>query len=349
MGAELVRVRSSVAAPLLALIVVATGIVTGCGTSNHTSADCRAAVPAPVATADLRDGPPPVPATGAYLGAFALDGTTFSQSAYLASTARLEAAICRPLDIVHSYLQWQAPFPAESVQAASRDGQAILLSWTGTDLAQMASGQDDAAIRTVADEVAALRTPVFLEFRWEMERPNLAGVVHSPATFIAAWDHTRAVFAGQGVTNASWVWCPTATGFDNGSAQAYYPGASQVDWICTDAYPTPGTAVESLQTELSPFLSWADRQGRPIMLGEIGVPENYPDKTRAQWFDHASSFIRATPQIKAVVYFDYNPVGHTAERDYVLPAGSQALQAFARLAADPWFAPRLAPSPRPSP
>jgi hypothetical protein len=330
---------ASLRATLLAVLAAAT--LVGCGSGTKPAAACPAGVPKPASARSIHDAPPPVPARGAYLGAFALNGGTFSQSAYIASVNGLQRAICRPLDIVHSFLQWQQPFPTQSAVTASRSGQIVLLSWTGTDLAAMASGSEDAAIRTVAGQIASLHSPVFLELRWEMDRPNLTRVVHSPATFVAAWDHTRQVFAQAGVRNVSWVWCPTAAGFARGAAPAYYPGADQVDWICTDAYPNPRVALDPLQTELTPFLAWAKSQGKPLMIGEFGVPQSYSSDDRRAWVQHAAAFIKATPQIKAVVYFDYNPVGHAATQAFRLQPGSSALAAFRALGADPWFRPRV--------
>jgi hypothetical protein len=327
---------------LAAAALLAAVLVVGCGSSGKTAAGCSAQVPQPAPASSIPDVAPPVPTSGAYLGAFALNGRAFTQSAYIASTAALETEICRPLDIVHTYLQWNKPFPVQSELTASRSGQILLLSWTGADMAEMASGADDAEIRTVASEVASLHSPVFVELRWEMDRPNLASVVHSPATFIAAWDRTRAVFAAAGVHNASWVWCPTATGFDRGTAESYYPGAAEVNWICVDAYPRATGPVEGLHTELQAFLTWAKKQGKPLMLGEIGVPESYSPLDRSTWMRQAGDFVKATPQIKALVYFDYNPVGHSANRDYLLEPGSAALRAFRALSSDPWFRPPAA-------
>jgi hypothetical protein len=322
------------------LAVIAAATLAGCGSGEKPTADCPAGVPKQAPTGSVRDVPPPVPKTGAYLGAFALGGSTFSQPAYVASTNALQTAICRPLDIVHSFLQWQRPFPGQSELTASRAGQIILLSWTGTDLAAMASGSEDQAIRTVARQIASLRSPVLLEFRWEMDRPNLTRVVHSAATFVAAWDHTREIFAQVGVHNVSWVWCPTAAGFARGAAPAYYPGASQVDWICTDAYPNPKVPFDPLQTELTPFLAWAKSQRKPLMVGEFGVPQSYSSDARRAWLTNASAFIKRTPQIKAAVYFDYNPIGHAATQAFRLEPGSSALSAFRALGADPWFRPK---------
>jgi hypothetical protein len=339
LGSELALLRVRVLRLVAATVVLAAGVV-GCSSAPKTVA---VAVPCPAsaqppAAAVVHDAAPAVPTHGAYFGAFTLAGD-FSQPSFASSVTDLQTEICRPLAIVHSYLQWKQPFPLASQLTASRSGQTILLSWTGTDLAAMASGADDTEIRAVAAQVASLHSPVFMELRWEMDRPNLRNIVGSPATFIAAWDHTRALFAQAKVHNASWVWCPTAVGFDRGTAPAYYPGASEVDWICTDAYPTPTGPVEQLSSELSSFLKWALPRGKPIMLGEIGVPESYSPSDRSDWINNAASLVKRTPLIKAVVYFDYNPVGHTADRDYRIEPGSAAAAALRALAADPWFNP----------
>jgi hypothetical protein len=332
-------VTRTAARSLLAVAVVLCAVAAGCGGSTKTvvTTPCPPSAQPPMA-ATTRDAAPRVPTHGAYFGAFALTGD-FTQPSFIASVSQLQTEICRPLAIVHSYLRWTQQFPQQSQLKASRSGQTLLLSWTGTNLAEMASGADDAQIRAVADRVAALHSPVFVELRWEMDRPNLRGIVGSPATFISAWDHTRAVFAAAGVTNASWVWCPTAVGFDNGTAPAYYPGAKQVDWICTDAYPKPDGPVEQLSSELASFLKWAVPQGKPLMLGEIGVPESYSASNRTDWINNAAELVKDTPLIKAVVYFDYNPVGHAATRDYRIEPGTPAASALRTLAADPWFQP----------
>jgi hypothetical protein len=320
----------------LALLMATCGV--GCGSTTKAVSACPTGAQQPSAERSSPNAPPAVPATGAYLGAFTLSGG-FTQRQYTSSVTNLEAEICRPLAIVHSYLRWKRPFPVVSQLTASRSGQMLLLSWTGTDLAAMANGTDDAEIRRVARGVAALHSPVFVELRWEMDRPNLARVVGSPATFVAAWDHTRAVFAKVGVTNASWVWCPTATGFDRGTAPAYYPGGKEVDWICTDAYPQPVGPVEQLSGELAAFLAWATPRGKPLMLGEIGVPASYSPAQRAGWITTAAEFIKRTPEIKAVVYFNYHPVGTPANRDYRIDPGTPAATALRTMAADPWFRP----------
>jgi hypothetical protein len=348
-----------IAAPL-ALAAVSVTVLVGCGShsSSHVATH-RASHPSPRQPVHLAACPisqakvapsvsplaPPVPATGAYLGAYSLHGLALQQE-YISSFAALQHTACRPLDIAHVYLRWNYPFPNESALALAQSGHYLLVSWTGTNIAEMASGQDDAIITSTAHQLASLHYPIFLELRWEMDRPNLASVVASPAAYIAAWDHVRQLFAAAGVHNASWVWCPTAAGFATGRSQQYYPGDDEVDWVCADAYPSttlPDSPQEQLAPLLAPFLQWAAPRGKPVMIGEFGVPQRYTPEQRAQWLDGARSALSAAP-IKAALYFDNNPYP-TAARSYEIGTDSTVVSAFRGLSTDGHFRPRAPADP----
>jgi hypothetical protein len=284
---------------------------------------------------------PVTPATGAYVGAFASHGTA-TQQANIDDMNELDRQSCRPLDIAHVYLQWTKPFPSPAALAFIAQGRTLLVSWTGTDTRVMASGAVDDIIRQRAQEISALGVPVFLEFRWEMDRPNLSSVVHSPSDYIAAWDRIRSIFTAAHVNNVAWVWCPTAGGFHNGTAAAYYPGDAEVDWTCTDAYPSPifgNAAVQPLSLLLAPFLSWARQHPKPIMIGEFGVPVRYSVAARVTWLDQAFALIASTPQIKAAVYFDAAAYGRPEEAGYGLGDRSEVAAAFCRSVVEPTFRP----------
>ena len=274
---------------------------------------------------------PPVPAHGAYFGA-RVKGNSYTNIADVQAVSGLQQQLGRRLSIVHIYLLWQQDFPA-SAAAFLQQGSTLLLSWSGTDTRAVISGSQDGLIRQRARQIKALRKPIFLEWRWEMDRPNLQGQIHSPADYIAAWDHIRAIFAQQHVTNVAWVWCPTAAGFAAGTAGAYYPGNSKVDWICADAYPGFGS-YRSFASVTGPFLAWASHHPKPVMIGEYGVPDTYGEQRRAQWLLAAAATVRSHPQVKALVYFDAN-----AKRSYALSPGSPALAAFRRIASYSYFNP----------
>jgi hypothetical protein len=298
------------------------------------------AAPAPRASTTVNPSTAPVPPPqGAYLGAW-VGPDDYTQANEIAAVDSLQTVLGHKLSIVHTYLKWQAPFPTPSDMAFVRQGSTLLISWAGTDTKQIISGADDNWIRTRAQQIKALGEPVFLEWRWEMDRPNLRSQEHSGADYVAAWDHIRAIFSAAGVTNAAWVWCPTAAGFSDGRAAAFYPGNNEVDWICADAYPEYGTDA-SFAATVTPFLAWASKDGKPVMIGEFGVPESYGAQQRAQWLRAAQHVVLADHQIKALLYFDANPAGQGPAGSYAL-GDTAALSAFRAMADQPYFNPGAA-------
>jgi beta-mannanase len=261
----------------------------------------------------------------------------FTQANEILAVDSLQRELGRKLNIVHTYLKWQAPFPTTSDMTFLRQGSTLLISWAGTDTRQIISGADDSWIRTRAEQIKALGKPVFLEWRWEMDRPNLRSQVISGADYVAAWDHIRAIFAAAGVHNAAWVWCPTARGFSDGQAAAFYPGSNEVGWICADAYPQDGSYA-SFASTVGPFLSWASQHDKPVMIGEFGVPESYSPQQRAQWLRAAQQVVTADRQIKALLYFDANPAGQGPQGSYAFGDGA-VLSAFRSIADQPYFNP----------
>jgi Glycosyl hydrolase family 26 len=307
---------------------------------SSVSGPVPAGSPAPQVSSTVNPALAPAPpASGAYFGAW-VGPDVFTQANEIHAVQQLQNQLGRKLAIVHTYLKWQAPFPTPSALTFLSQGSMLLISWAGTDTGQVASGADDGWIRTRARQIKALGKPVFLEWRWEMDRPNLRSQVHSGAEYVAAWDHIRAVFAQVGVQNAAWVWCPTANGFADGQAAAFYPGNSEVDWICADAYPAYGSTA-SFASTVTAFLGWASHYPKPVMIGEFGVPESDGASQRAQWLRAARQVVQADPQIKALLYFDANPAGQGPQGSYSLAGDAAAMSAFRAIAAQPYFNPAV--------
>lgn len=288
------------------------------------------------ATGPFRAAPVPVPARGALIGAW-VKPDHLTQPGRTAAIRTFEQRIGRPLDIVHSYRRLHEQIGTASDLAFLADGRTLMISWTGADSLEILAGAHDEAIRTDARQVKALRAPVLLRLRWEMDRPNLAASVHSPADYQAAWRYVRDLFAREGATNISWVWCPTASGFAQGRAGAYYPGDEVVDWTCVDVYA--GSELKPMAQLLQPFLAWAAERPLPIMIGEYGVARAYSSKKRAGWLREATEVFIANPQIKAVVLFDSNPDDRTEEGEFKISDDPAAFEAFTDLARHPWFNP----------
>ena len=315
-------------AAVAAIIVLVVVVVVAKPFSN--SARPAAAPTATATTPAPGSAAPTPPARGVYFGA-RVNAAVPTQANDIAAVDTLQQQIGRRLDIVHVYLKWQAAFPRMSDLAYMRQGSMLLLSWAGTDTRAIVSGRYDSLIRQRAREIKATGKKIFLEWRWEMDRPNLRAEVHSPAEYIAAWDHIRSIFAQENVNNVAWVWCPTARGFSQGDAAAFYPGNSEVDWVCADSYPGVGP-YRSFANVVGPFLAWASHYPKPIMVGEYGVPQTYSPEQRAQWLREAAQTVKSNPQIKALVYFDANE-----QHAYSLDSGTPALQAFRAIAEEPYF------------
>lgn len=299
--------------------------------------------PEPIAT-DARTvdtGPVPVPRTGALVGAWVKPTTTLTQTSRIDAIRGLEHSIGRSLDIVNTYRRFSEPFPTRSDRAFADSGATLMVSWATGDTRQITSGQVDAQLVDWAHRFASYQHPILVRVRWEMDRPNLAAVMWSPADYVAAWKHIRAIFQAQHVTNVSWVWCPTIGGFANGTAPAFYPGDDQVDWTCVDVYA--GSTLRPMSELLRPYLDWAAAHPKPIVIGEFGVAQAWGAPARAAWLRGADQVFRVNPQIKAICYFDSNPDGNVATQRFQLTDDADALAAFTTLARAPYFNPRLLP------
>lgn len=281
---------------------------------------------------------PLVPATGALLGAY-VKPARYTAPEQITAVQSFEHQVGHKLGIVHVYHPWASPFPSPADTYFADSGQVLLLTWGGEpDTLAIVHGNYDAMIRTRAIALKALGRPVLLEWRHEMDRPDLQAAMHSPADYISAWEHIRAIFTSVGATNVSWVWCPTAWGFQTGRAAAYYPGDNQVDWIGADAYSA--TPAEPLSGVLQRFLSWAAQHPKPIVIGEFGVAG---DQARwASWFTQVGEIARQHPQIKALAYFDSTP----ASGGQTLAGHPSAVASFGRLLDQAYFTPATPAYPR---
>jgi len=279
-----------------------------------------------------------VPAHGAYLGAY-VQPAQYTQQGQIDAFLAFEHRLGRSLQIVHIYTPWGTPFPALEDSYFAQHHKILLLTWGGDPNTQaIIAGRDDAMIAATARALKALHRPVMLEFRHEMDRPNLQWAVHSPADYIKAWDHIRDIFAAVGATNVTWVWCPTGYGFAMGRAQAFYPGNKEVDWVCADVYSAD--PAQSLSSMAAPFLRWAAQHPKPVIIGEFATSGNA--RAWATWLTAVGRLAESHPQIKAMVYFDANGTDSNGiPFSYWLGSEPRALSAFARLVAQPYFHPAV--------
>jgi hypothetical protein len=281
-------------------------------------------------------GPVSPPVTGAYLGAW-VKPAQLTQPGRIAAVDGLELALDRRLRIVNTYRRFEDEFGTESDVEFLLQGKVLMLSWASGDTRSITDGHHDDLIRAQARRIRALRRPMLLRFRWEMDRPNLRATMWSAEDFVAAWRHVRRIFAQERVRNVSWVWCPTAEGFARGEAPDFYPGDADVDWTCVDVYA--GNDFRSLGDLLAPFFAWASARPKPIIIGEFGVARAWGSAQRAAWLRDAARTVKANPQVKAVSYFESDPEGNAVTQQFRLSDDAPAFKAFVEFTGDPYFKP----------
>lgn len=327
------RVAIAPVAALLGLSLLA-GLLAACtqGSGGHSASPAPTGSSTAAATVgSVAQGPKP-PSDGAWLGA-AVQPTVFTPPGRIQAFQDFERVTGRRLDVVHTYHQWQAPFPDAVDRHFLDQGQQVLMGWAGTDCPGIAAGRYDALIRQRARDVKALDKPVLIAFRWEMDRPNIRSQVRSAADYVAAWKHTRRIFAEVGATNVGWVWAPTAKGFTGGYAQQFYPGDDQVDWIAVDAYTGP--QLRPFATVVQAFMDFvAKHPGKPVMVAEFGLSDR--DGRRPAWLGAARSYVKQHPQIKAVLYFNGNMQARETAQLALQPS-STGKAAFHAWLSDPYF------------
>jgi hypothetical protein len=283
------------------------------------------------------------PARGVLFGAWVQPVNTSVASPEESAVASFEREIGRKLAINNFYTSWAAPMPLALARWDLSHDTIPMISWAPARTDLIAAGHYDGLIRAAARELKSLHGPVMLRWFYEMGLPQNRRYVVSPASYVAAWRHMHEIFAAAGATNVRWVWCPNIGNFVHGSARAYYPGNSYVDWIGTDGYnwapDVAGYPWESFVQIFEPFYRWGLPVGKPMLIGEYGTVEG-ASGAKAAWFRQADREIKTQfPALRAVVYFDS---GHMNYLNWRVTTSKSALAAFRAFAKDPYFEARPA-------
>ena len=216
--------------------------------------------------------------------------------------------IGRQPDVVEFYQSFAEPFDTPAAAGIDSTGALPLDSWgpAGADLADIASGRDDAYISSFADQVTDYRGAVALTVGHEMNAPwsRWWGTGRTVApTFVAAWRRIHAIFARQGADNVIWVWTVNIEAGGAVRPSPYYPGAGYVDWIGVDGYFYPGLPT-TFGALFGPTLAdLRAHYAEPILVVETGAL-NTP--LRAAEIQSAFDALSASPDLIGFVWFDYD-------------------------------------------
>ena len=275
-------------------------------------------------------------------------------------------------DSIHPYLLATAALgriPVASVTSKLSDGS-LLDCPDGTDKlawACIAAGHFDNHLIDMAQKIRDSGvSPFVFTFTHEPEDEIRCNAnddcMGTAAEYVAAWQHIVTVFREQNANNVDFMWIvrdnifgdTVQAGFP--TADQIYPGDDYIDWIAADVYNfafRSGSEFDwrSLSEVATEFYAWGSQRPKPLAFGEWGSREEYfnamNDGTRkAEWLDEANTWLQTqATRIKAVMYFNIyvegefnNPdeFGNTGP-DWRVDTTSKSLQAYQRLAQDPYF------------
>jgi hypothetical protein len=276
----------------------------------------------------------------------------------------------KKMSIVHWGQPWKTggaftTFPTSVAQTVRGRGSIPMINWGSWELgygvnqpsyrlANIANGAFDTYITQFAQGARAWGHPVLLRFDHEMNgwwqfpwAEQVNG--NQPGDFVRMWRHVHDIFVQQGASNVTWVWCPNISSARTTPYSELYPGDDYVDWTCFDGYnfgTDDGNQWQSFGQLLSggSFNAYhnsyqemlAAAPSKPMMIGETASSEHGGSK--ATWLTDmlATQLPINYPNIKALVYFNWNAGDPNISWPIESSAASQA--AWAQGLASPYYA-----------
>ncbi len=236
------------------------------------------------------------------------------------------------------------PFPKAPADAVAAIGATLMVSlelWTwhgnrnGSRLSGIVSGEYDDFLRQWAREAKAHGRRVLLRFGFEFNGDWFTWSL-DPPKYVAAWRRARDIFRKEGAENVEWVWSPNIVSVPNkpqNNMHLYYPGDEFVDWVSLDGY--------NFGDEYDQWHKWEsfeqifgqtlrDFQKRypkkPVIISEMGTAPG-KDQQHAQWIRHAYAALQKYPQVKAVIWFNYDK-RREREPNWRIDVTPESLKAF---------------------
>ena len=242
----------------------------------------------------------------------------------------LEATPGKGRLIAHEFKSFDKPINTALYQWHIDEGRDLLLTWNGTNASEILDGSNDEWIREHAREIRSLSDTIKLRFWHEPDvRYKADWIDNDPQNFIDSWNYVRQIFVEENATNVEWVWCPTAWNWEEQGAR-FYPGDAHVDWICADGYSgwVDSEPLGHVQEAFTEFQAWADQHSsKPILIAEFGATSRGPGE-RAEWVNGIDEWVNASPNIRAIVYFDFDRNPNGEPYDWRLRTEPDAWQAM---------------------
>jgi hypothetical protein len=212
----------------------------------------------------------------------------------------------------------------------------------GSYLSAINAGEHDDYFRRWAGEAKRHGKEVLLRFGFEFngEWFSWSG---DPEAFKQAWRRAHGVFRAAGADNVKWVWAPNILSVPDkteNNMHLYDPGDDFVDWVALDGYNF-GENYDKWHKwqSFDEIFAGALREfakrypSKPVMISETGCAPGVGEQ-RAEWIRAAYASVRKHPQVKAVIWFNYNK-SREKELNWRIDVTPESLKAFNETFAQP--------------
>jgi hypothetical protein len=243
-----------------------------------------------------RGGPVPFKAGKAMFGSYLALGSQSLKE----SLALRRRQLGRDHRIVHRFYPWDGYVPT-SEPDVDKDS-VLMVSWHGAPWGPINDGSSDRNIASVAKKLAGMKRPILMRWGWEMNGDwfewDGSHNGQNPANYVKAWRRMHRIFGENGADNVAWVWSPNWNSHPGSSwnkFQSYYPGDAYVDWVGVSGY----NFYDESPSTLFNAVAKAYGSRKPLILSETAAVQD-----KAKWIKQLSAWVKATPAVGAVVWFD---------------------------------------------
>jgi hypothetical protein len=300
----------------------------------------RAQTPADAALPTALARAPFEPARGCYVGAYIdLDHTVAGD------IDTFEKLVGKKHASYFRYVGYGAPFPYKWVRDLAAKGAAAHIAWEPNS--GLADVKDDDYLRGWAEAARRSGCVVFLRYASEMNGTWQA-YSGNPEEYVAKWRIVYNVMH-QTAPNVVMIWCPFSE--PQRTIPMYYPGDDYVDWVGVNIYSVKcndGDVRKPVNEDPRDALKYVYdlyAARKPIAICEYAAT-HYCAALKKQTSEFAveqmtklyTSLATDFPRVKMINWFSVDTAqSGLAHNDYSVTGDPQALAAYQKLMADPYF------------
>ncbi len=293
------------------------------------------------------------PANGCYLGAFIDFDPTLTNPVSLPgskthqSPQQFEQITGKSHASYFFYLGYGEPLPIAWIKYLAAHNKFVHIALEPNNGLKLV--QDDAYLRTLAQEMHATGARIFLRFASEMNGTWTA-YHKDPAEYVKKFRLVYRVMHKL-APNVALVWCPYFSPTSN--IESYFPGDNYVDWVGVNIYNVryhnnqlsdPGIDEDPVNFVKYMYHNYANKH--PLMICEYGASHyakceglNKPGWAISKIIELYEAIPKIFPRVKAINYFDSNNMEFVADgvNDYSVTDQARVLQAYKSAISSPFF------------